>query len=133
LQTLLRNEYGGELLVGQAVVIETKDPDYPWLISAPTMRVPMDIQHTVNAYLAFRAVLRAVTAHNECHPGAIRSVLCPGLGTATGALPFAICARQMQTAYLEAHIRPVTPRDVNEILLSHYAMLLPEPGPNRTP
>src|SRR5579871_2620928 len=56
LQALLRAQYGGELLVGQAVVIETGDADYPWLISAPTMRVPMDINGTVNAYLAFRAV-----------------------------------------------------------------------------
>jgi O-acetyl-ADP-ribose deacetylase (regulator of RNase III) len=127
LQALLRAEYGGELLVGQAVVIETGDADYPWLISAPTMRVPMDINGTVNAYLAFRAVLRAVDAHNARHPGAIRSVLCPGLGTATGALPFDICARQMQAAYLEAHLPASTPPGVNEILMRHYALLLPGP------
>ena len=30
-----------------------------YLISAPTMRVPMDVSKTVNAYLAFRACLRA--------------------------------------------------------------------------
>lgn len=30
-----------------------------YLISAPTMRVPEDVSDTVNAYLAFRAVLRA--------------------------------------------------------------------------
>lgn len=29
-----------------------------YLISAPTMRVPEDVSDTVNAYLAFRAVLR---------------------------------------------------------------------------
>ena len=125
LQALLRAEYGGELLVGQAVVIETGDADYPWLISAPTMRVPMDINGTVNAYLAFRAVLNAVAAHNAQHPGAIRSVLCPGLGTATGELPYEICARQMQAAYLESQLSTSAPRDVNDILMRHYAMLLP--------
>jgi O-acetyl-ADP-ribose deacetylase (regulator of RNase III) len=125
LQALLRTEYGGEMLVGQAVVIETRDADYPWLISAPTMRVPMDINGTVNAYLAFRAVLNAVAAHNEQHPSAIRSVLCPGLGTATGALPYEICARQMQAAYLESHLSTSTPRDVDDILMRHYALLLP--------
>ena len=30
-----------------------------YLISAPTMRVPMDVFDTVNAYLALRAVLRS--------------------------------------------------------------------------
>jgi O-acetyl-ADP-ribose deacetylase (regulator of RNase III) len=32
----------GELLVGQAIILETGDKRVPWLISAPTMRVPMD-------------------------------------------------------------------------------------------
>jgi O-acetyl-ADP-ribose deacetylase (regulator of RNase III) len=31
----------GELLVGRALVIETGDDQIPYLISAPTMRVPM--------------------------------------------------------------------------------------------
>ena len=30
-----------------------------YLVSAPTMRVPCNVSETVNAYLAFRAVLRA--------------------------------------------------------------------------
>ena len=30
-----------------------------YLVSAPTMRIPLDISDTVNAYLAFRGTLRA--------------------------------------------------------------------------
>ena len=30
-----------------------------YLVSAPTMRIPMDVSETVNAYLAFRGILRA--------------------------------------------------------------------------
>ena len=30
-----------------------------YLVSAPTMRIPLDVSDTVNAYLAFRGVLRA--------------------------------------------------------------------------
>ncbi len=30
-----------------------------YLISAPTMRIPTNVSKTVNAYLAFRAILRA--------------------------------------------------------------------------
>lgn len=75
LQALLKEEYNGELLVGQAVIIKTlspndsdrkfEDPEFnegkliKYLISAPTMRVPMDVTRTVNAYLAFRAIIMA--------------------------------------------------------------------------
>ena len=30
-----------------------------YLVSAPTMRIPMDVSKTVNAYLAFRGIIRA--------------------------------------------------------------------------
>ena len=79
LQALLRADYDGELPVGQAVIIKTlspndsvkkfEDPKFnegkliKYLISAPTMRVPMDVIHSVNAYLAFRAVIQA----GECN------------------------------------------------------------------
>lgn len=58
---------------GSAVIIPSYDKDLSavqvkpmdndglpirYLISAPTMRVPEDVSDTVNAYLAFRAVLR---------------------------------------------------------------------------
>ena len=75
LQALLQVDHNGELPVGQAVIIKTlsdddsgkkfEDPKFnegkliKYLISAPTMRIPMDVRHTVNAYLAFRAIIRA--------------------------------------------------------------------------
>lgn len=99
LQEVIRNEHDGELPVGQAVIIPTRHDDIRWLISAPTMRVPMVIASTVNAYLAFRAVIRAVREHNKQNPESINTVLCPGLGTATGAMPPDRCARQMLAAY----------------------------------
>jgi hypothetical protein len=51
--------------VGQAVIVATDHPDIPWCISAPTMRIPRDVPETVNAYLAFRAALRAVVEHSR--------------------------------------------------------------------
>src|SRR5262249_15026237 len=59
LRDRLRADYDGELPVGQALIVETLDRQMPFLVSAPTMRVPMDVSQTVNAYLAFRAVIRA--------------------------------------------------------------------------
>ncbi len=86
--------FHGELPVGRALVVPTEHPRVPWLISAPTMRVPMRIEHTPNAYLAFRAVLIEALAH----PG-IHRVLCPGLGTGVGRMPPDRCARQMRAAH----------------------------------
>ncbi len=100
LQELLAQEHGGELPVGCAVIVPTGREEIPWCISAPTMRVPSDVSETVNAYLALRASLRAVLAHNATAKHPIRTVLCPGLGTAVGRMPPARCAKQMKEAWL---------------------------------
>jgi O-acetyl-ADP-ribose deacetylase (regulator of RNase III) len=99
LVALLKAEYDGELPVGQAVIIETGGEDIKYLISAPTMRIPMYVAGTVNAYLAFRAVIREVKRFNIEHENKILSLLCPGLGTATGRISPEVCAKQMREAY----------------------------------
>jgi O-acetyl-ADP-ribose deacetylase (regulator of RNase III) len=99
LQSVLAAEYGGELPVGCAVIVETGSPEIPWCISAPTMRVPEAVPDTANAYLAFRAALRAVLAHNSAGRQPIRRVLCPGLATTTGRMPVGRCAAQMRAAW----------------------------------
>ena len=99
LREVLRTEWDGELPVGCAVIVETNDPRIPYLVSAPTMRVPMNVSNTVNAYLAFRAALVAVRDHNRRHPGSIRSLLCPGLATFYGCMDPRRSARQMLLAY----------------------------------
>lgn len=57
LQKIIREKYFGELLIGQAEIIETDSVDFPYLISAPTMRTPMTILRTPNIYLAMKAIL----------------------------------------------------------------------------
>lgn len=99
LQALLAAEHGGELPVGCAVIVETGSPEIPWCISAPTMRVPAPVPDTANAYLAFRAALRAVLAHNAVGRQQIRRILCPGLATTTGRMPVGRCAAQMRAAW----------------------------------
>lgn len=116
LQKVIRKDYDGEVLVGQAVIIPTfeEEPErqdwskynqgqmIKYLICAPTMRVPLDVSDTVNAFLAFKAVILAVNKHNanlKDDQEKIRSVLCPGLGTAVGCMPADRCAYQMMTAY----------------------------------
>lgn len=95
----LLEEHDGELPVGQAIVVETEDEETPWLVSAPTMRVPMRVDQTANAYLALRAVLRAVRGHNASGGARIERIVCPGLGTGNGAMPAHRCAWQMREAW----------------------------------
>lgn len=99
LQTLLKADHAGELPVGQAVIVETGNKTIPWCVCAPTMRTPMGVAETLNAFLAFRATLLAVRKHNGTKKKPIRSLLCPGLGTAIGNMPPDRCARQMRAAW----------------------------------
>jgi O-acetyl-ADP-ribose deacetylase (regulator of RNase III) len=124
LQALLRAEHDGELPVGQAVVVETHHETIRFLVSAPTMRVPMPVPDTLNSYLAFRGALRAVRAYNAEHPGSIRSLLCPGLATAIGRMPYDRCARQMYAAYANIELRQTwAPGVVGAILELHHQLL----------
>lgn len=101
LRARLLSEWHGELPVGNAVVVPiTEGHGFRWLISAPTMRVPSQVADTANAFLAFRAALRAVAAHNQSGSAdVIGSVACPGLCTGEGRMPPERCARQMRRAY----------------------------------
>jgi len=104
LQKKIKKDFNGLLPVGQATIVPTNDEKIPYLISAPTMTVPMDVSETINAYLAFKASLEVVRKHNEkCATDdtlrRINSILCPGLGTMVGLMPGLRCAFQMKQAY----------------------------------
>jgi O-acetyl-ADP-ribose deacetylase (regulator of RNase III) len=106
LQELIRSKYHGELLVGQAEIVETDHADIPYVISAPTMRVPMILgETTVNVYLAMRAILLLITQATfedgtEIN-SAVETVAIPGMGTGVGRVPPEVCANQMKTAFEE--------------------------------
>ncbi len=106
LQALIQEKHHGELLVGAAEIVETNYLALPFLIAAPTMRVPMILQHSVNSYLAARAVLLLVKHGAFTHgPNAGRqiadfvgSIAFPGLGTGVGRIGPNTCARQVRAA-----------------------------------
>lgn len=85
--------YRGEQPVGTCILVPTDDPRCPWLAHCPTMRVPMDVSWTNNAYAALLAAL--TTAGNA----GIEVLASPGLGTLTGHIPPDVAARQMRYAY----------------------------------
>jgi O-acetyl-ADP-ribose deacetylase (regulator of RNase III) len=99
-QDVIINKYHGELPVGAAEIVETRDARWPYLVAAPTMRIPEPVAFTFNAYLAFRAILIAIKNFNrDAEKRRIDSVVCSGLGTGIGGMSSEKCARQMRLAY----------------------------------
>lgn len=78
-----------ELLVGQALSIRTGYKKIPWLIAAPTMRVPCRLSDGLPVYLAARA------ATVEAVRIGVNSVAFPGMGTGTGGVSYELAARLM--------------------------------------
>ncbi|RAA28771.1 Appr-1-p processing protein [Burkholderia multivorans] len=94
-QAIIDRHNNGELPVGEAVVIPTGSPMIPYLISAPTMRIPGPVPNTQNAYLAFKAAL------TEAKKAGFEHILCSGLCTQTGRMDPNEAAKQMRQAYDE--------------------------------
>jgi len=110
LRRVILDRHGGELLVGSAEIVETNHPVHPFLIAAPTMRVPMVLDpKTINPFLAMRAALLLVirgtfssgSFAGQAVQSRVRSIALPGLGTGVGRVPATLCARQMRAAFDE--------------------------------
>jgi O-acetyl-ADP-ribose deacetylase (regulator of RNase III) len=90
------SEYNGELCIGQATSIKIIDPKplikYKYVIFAPTMRIPENVSHTINAFLATKAALI------EANKIGVDSIVFPGLGTGTGVMLSEDCAKQVSAA-----------------------------------
>jgi O-acetyl-ADP-ribose deacetylase (regulator of RNase III) len=104
-QDYIIDNYQGEQPVGTSFIIETLDEFHPYLAHTPTMRIPSMISHTENVYYAMKAMLSAVRNFNIIDPK-IRTVLCPGLGTATGRVQPEMAAQQMLLAYKSFKRKP---------------------------
>lgn len=106
LQARIRDHHHGELLVGTAEIVETGIVPIPFLIAAPTMRVPMILRDTINPYLAARAALLLLrhgvfsdgVFAGEAISSVVSSVAFPGLGTGVGRVGPNTCARQVRAA-----------------------------------
>ena len=102
----------GEIPIGAAEIVATQDDETPYLIAAPTMRVPMILdKNTINPYLAMRAVIMAVRQRTLREgPGAgkpakdhIQTIAVPGMGTGCGRVSADQAAFQMCEA-IRLHI-----------------------------
>lgn len=84
-----------ELLVGESMIVKTDDETVPYIISSPTMRLPMIISDTVNVYLATKASLMCAV---DNHLG---SIAFSAMGVGVGKVSIYNCANQMFKAYEE--------------------------------
>jgi O-acetyl-ADP-ribose deacetylase (regulator of RNase III) len=98
-QQHILEKYLGEQPIGTSFIVETGHKKHPFVAHTPTMRLPMTIALTDNVYVAMWAMLLAVYHHNLSNPRKIKNIACPGLGTATGRVPYDEAARQMAIAY----------------------------------
>jgi O-acetyl-ADP-ribose deacetylase (regulator of RNase III) len=98
-QEVILDRYFGEQPVGTAFVLETHDATLPYLVHAPTMRVPGNIEGTTHVYAATWAALLAIAEHNAHGTSRIDRVAFPAMGTGFGGMPPSEAARQMAIAY----------------------------------
>ena len=119
---VLLRDFLGEQPVGTSIIVlgneNAEETGNKYVAHTPTMRIPENINGTDNAYRAMKAMLLAVKKHNDnydslkLHVDAglqpksdligfskINSVVCVGLGTFCGDLPFDKAASQMAMAY----------------------------------
>ncbi|AZL89761.1 macro domain containing protein [Megavirus baoshan] len=82
--------------VGKCIVAATNNDNCPYIMAAPTMLTPQDINSTNNVYQAMRAILKKASGLN-------RSIIigCPCLGTGIGNMDANISAKQVKRALLE--------------------------------
>lgn len=121
-QSAIVKKHHGELPIGQAIIVETSSNSWPYLVVAPTMRVPEDVSNSIHAYLAFRAILLEILKHNKQNPqNKINSLVCSGLATGIGKMNAKKCALQMRLAY-EHCLNPATILSPNEIYSIHSSL-----------
>ena len=118
-QTTIRDRFGGELLVGQALSLATGDAAHPLLIVAPTMRVPMTILNPIDVRLATRAAIRCALWHSPSP-----SVAFPGMGTGSGNVRPDWAASLMIAGIVDVLAPKEFPTSWQAAALDHYTPYL---------
>jgi O-acetyl-ADP-ribose deacetylase (regulator of RNase III) len=92
-----------KLKLGTAVWVETGDEEHPFLILAPTFRMPMDMASLNRIYSAAFAVFSSVLAYNAAkHDRPVPRIIMPGFGTGVGDMEPGAAARKVCSAYARA-------------------------------
>jgi O-acetyl-ADP-ribose deacetylase (regulator of RNase III) len=90
----ISQQFDGEVPIGCALTVNVEHSRFRRVIIAPIMRVPQNTAHTINVYLAMKAILREALKFESIH-----SIAIAGLYSPTGGMPETQVARQMRIAY----------------------------------
>jgi O-acetyl-ADP-ribose deacetylase (regulator of RNase III) len=100
---MIAEQHHGYQPVGTATVLRTGDNRCPYLVHAPTMRMPMRLTGPleVSVYDAMWAALLALEHHNRsvAPEAQVTTLACPGLGTGYGGVAPERAAQLMAAAY----------------------------------
>ena len=122
-QHIIKREHDGELLVGAALIVKTSDKAIPYLIAAPTMRIPMVITGSLNPYLATRGILKLIRDRKiEGVPlsKVVKKIAFPGLGTGVGRISPTICAKQVRAAIEDVMLgKSIYPTSTSQAVKRH--------------
>lgn len=109
-QDMILDKYAGEQPVGTSEIVLGTDPatdkKVRFVAHTPTMIIPELIENTNNIYMAMKAMLIAVNNHNLNCSTKINTVVCSGLGTGAGRVPFTKAALDMAKAYHSVKFPP---------------------------
>lgn len=121
-QQRIIDRYAGEQPIGTSEIVwgsigEEIDGvfvgnDIKYVAHTPTMIIPQNISDTDNVYLAMKAMLLAVERHNHLvnlgqkFGSVIKIVVCSGLGSGAGRVPYKKVATDMAKAYQVYKVRP---------------------------
>jgi len=120
-QHRILDEFLGEQPLGTAFLERTGDPRFPFVVHAPTMRVPGSIEGSDKVYSATWAALLCVYRHNAAGLDPIRTVAFPAFGTGFGGMPAREAARQMAAAYRH-YLEPPHRLDWETVVARHRAI-----------
>lgn len=91
----LKTKLGRPFLpIGSAIAVPTRQPQCTWLICAPTMQLPENVQGTINVFFAFSAILYIQQQNPSWR------IACPGLGTGVGKMSANAAVEQIEAAIL---------------------------------
>lgn len=119
-QQKIKDEFDGELLVGQALSVYVAHAQFSFLIVAPTMRLPMKITDPADVFLATRAALRIAVNFQNIYSKTPLTILFPGMGTGAGMIPPDFCADHMRKAYDAVRFGETFPESWEEGLRRTY-------------
>lgn len=126
-QGAIRHKHAGMLPVGDCVMVglwlDAPALNQKWLIYPPTMRVPMPIVGTENAYWAYRAAFRAVKSITESGFASKDSrVILSAFGTSAGHMNPMNAAMLCKLAW-EHTTRPAVSASTEQMFADHKEII----------